>query len=217
MVQGAKVHDEDFYHWFRSEWDDFQQVEKEKILNDIGAIFKEASEKSEKKIFKYIVKYAFGHVDSPKIIEGLPAYFPSWEPLSPAYARRKKSNKKWTTKRNNLKNYLLGLTSAQYWYGKPQIKLNYLRGIVTYISMFNYERKMFRGTDRSKKTPVLQEMKIQMSNNLQKGGDSTLRPIFEPMEEFLFNEKFNQIVDNLIEEYMEDNYEGKYHVPTTYE
>ena len=197
-------------NYFKSALRDIERDIKEDIINDISKIMMEIAPKEEKKIFKYIANKAIGHVNPPKIIEGESAFEGvTWKPLAKSTVKRKKHNKKWIDS-GSLKTYLLGL-SAAYWYGTPKtIKSD---DSVSYYSMFNYSRKPFRAHDAR---GVSQEFKITGDGSFGEDGDNFNRPIFSPMEDFIFYHKVDKMIDEAINDYMEENYGVRYDVPTTY-
>lgn len=213
MAQSANISFEniqDLKYFFRSALDDITKSTKKEILNDISTIMMKIGPKEEKKIFKYIANRAMGHVNPPKIIEGRPAFQNvTWKPLAKSTIKRKGHKRAWIDS-GSLKKYLLGL-SAAYWYGKAKtIKKG---DTVTYYSMFNNERKPFRAHDSK---GVSQEFKITGNGSFGEDGDNINRHIFSPMEEFIFYEKVDKMINDAINDYMEDKYGVRYDVPTAY-
>lgn len=196
--------------FFRSSLENISEEIKKDILSDMSKIMMKIAPKEEKKIFKYIANRAMGHVDPPKIIEGEPAFEGvTWKPLAKSTIKRKKHRKKWIDS-GSLKTYLLGL-SAAYWYGNPKTIIS--NDSVTYYSMFNYDRKPFRAHDAR---GVSQEFKITGDGSFGEDGDNINRPIFSPMEDFIFYHKVDKMIDEAINDYMEENYGIRYDVSSTY-
>ena len=213
MVQSANIsfdNIQDLNYFFKSCIDDIVEDTRKEILDDISTIMMKIGPKEEKKIFKYIANRAMGHVNPPKIIEGRPAFQNvTWKPLAKSTIKRKGHKRAWIDS-GSLKKYLLGL-SAAYWYGKAKtIKKG---DTVTYYSMFNNERKPFRAHDSK---GVSQEFKITGDGSFGEDGDNINRPIFSPMEEFIFYEKVDKMINDAINDYMEDKYGVRYDVPTAY-
>lgn len=213
MVQSANISFEniqDLNYFFKSCIDDIVEDTRKEILNDISNIMMKIGPKEEKKIFKYIANRAMGHVNPPKVIEGRPAFQGvTWKPLAKSTIKRKGHKRAWIDS-GSLKKYLLGL-SAAYWYGKAKtIKKG---DTVTYYSMFNNGRKPFRAHDSK---GVSQEFKITGDGSFGEDGDNINRPIFSPMEEFIFYEKVDKMINDAINDYMEDKYGVRYDVPTAY-
>lgn len=199
---------QELIRFFRSALDDITKDVKKDILNNISKIMLKIGPREEKKIFKYIANRAIGHVNPPKKIEGRPAFQNVvWKPLAESTIKRKGHRRAWIDS-GSLKKYLLGL-SATYWYGNPKT----IKGdnSMTYVSMFSYPRKPFRAHDSR---GVSQEFKITGDGSFGEDGDNINRPIFNPMEEFIFYEKVDKMINDAINEYMEENYGVRYNVPT---
>lgn len=208
MVQDVSV---DLVKWLRSSLDEFTEETKSEILNDLSKIISKKAPNEEKKIFKYIAKYVMGHINPPKIIEGKPAFQGvSWPSLAESTIKRKRNNKKWIDT-GSLKMYLRAL-SATYWYGKPKTIVSTDKDLIMYYSMFNYQRKPFRAHDEK---GVSQEYKITGDGLWGEDGDNLIRPIFSPMEDFMF-EKAENLIYDLVNEYMEENYGTTFDVSSTY-
>jgi len=212
MVQDAKL---DLVEWFKKSVNDYQNWEEKMILRKVANIYKRYGPEIEKKIFKYVARYAIGHVNSPKVIEGMDSHYSDygeWKPLRPSYAKRKGNNYKYINT-GSLKEYLLGL-SAAYWYSDPKTSIDFIHKTVTYYSMFRNGRKPFRAKD---KDGHLQEDKLE-KNEYEGAGfgvKSPKRPLIEPMEDYLFYEKLDKIVDELINKYMEEEYGDEELIPST--
>ena len=203
--------EQDLLKFFRNALDDIGKSVKKDILNDISKIMMKIGPREEKKIFKYIANRAMGHVNPPKVIEGKPAFQGVvWKPLAKSTIKKKGHRRAWIDS-GSLKKYLLGL-SATYWYGNPKTIKKGTDSIL-YYSMFNYQRKPFRAHDAR---GVSQEFKITGDGSFGEDGDNINRPIFNPMEEFIFYEKVNNMLNEAINEYMEENYGVRYNVPTEY-
>lgn len=197
-------------NFFRSSLKDIGEDIKKNTLKDMSSIMLKIGPKEEKKIFRYIANRVMGHVNPPKQIEGKPAFQDVvWKPLAKSTVRKKGHKRKWIDS-GSLKNYLRGL-SAAYWYGKPKTIID--GDSVTYYSMFNYNRKPFGAHDHR---GVSQEFKITGDGAFGEDGDNINRPIFEPMQEFIFYEKVEDMINEAINDYMEENYGVRYNVPTTY-
>lgn len=201
--------EKDLRNYFRNSLEEISEELKNDILNDISKIMMKIAPKEEKKIFKYIANRAIGHVNPPRVIEGEPSFEGiTWKPLAKSTIKRKKHNRKWIDT-GSLKTYLLGL-SATYWYGNPKIIRS--GDSVSYYSMFNYERKPFKAHDER---GVPQEFKITGDGSFGEDGDNFNRPIFSPMEDFIFYHKVDKMIDEAINEYMEENYGIRFDVSST--
>lgn len=190
---------------------DMSKDVKKDITKNISKIMLKVGSRQEKKIFRYIANRVMGHVEPPKTIDDYPVFQGvTWKPLSPTTIRRKGHKRKWIDS-GSLQNYLRAL-SATYWYGNPKVKISRDLSTVTYYSIFYNTRKPFRAHD---KRGVSQELKITSESGSFLGGDmdNANRPIFNPMEEFLFSYS-RDLMTEAINDYMEENYGVRYNVPT---
>ncbi len=226
MELNVKFEDRDLLKFFRSELDNIKEDVRKDIIKDVSKIMMKIGPREEKKIFRYIANKAMGHVEPPKRIDGRPAFQNiKWLPLAKSTIKRKGHKRKWIDS-GSLKNYLRAQAdSVLYWYGKPKTVISQDLSKVTYYSIFNYERKPFRAHDSR---GVAQELKItgeggffRRDKNLSRlfdvddDMDNGNRPIFNPMEQFLFD-KVDYLIDEAINDYMEENYGVRYNVPTGY-
>lgn len=202
MLNVRFENEQNLLNFFKSELDNVAKDVKKDILKDFSKIMMKIGPKEEKKIFRYIANRAMGHVNPPKTIEGKPVFQGvTWKPLAKSTIKKKGHKRKWIDS-GSLKNYLLGL-SAAYWYGNPKTIISRDKSKISYYSMFNYDRKPFRAHDSK---GVSQEFKITGNGAFGEDGDNFNRPIFEPMQDFIFYEKVNEMIDEAIDEYMEENY-----------
>ena len=208
--------EQDLLKFFRSELEDIKRDVRKNITKDVSKIMMKIGPREEKKIFRYIANKVMGHVEPPKRIDGRPAFQGvTWLPLAKSTIKRKGHRRKWIDS-GSLRNYLRARAdSVLYWYGKPKTVISNDLSKVSYYSIFNYERKPFRAHDSR---GVAQELKItgeDGSFDFNGDMDNGNRPIFNPMEEFLFD-KVDYLIDEAINDYMEENYGVRYNVPTTY-
>lgn len=198
-------------NFFNSSFDEIGKEVKKDISKDMSKIMMKIGPKEEKKIFKYIASRVIGHVNPPKTIEGKPAFQGvSWKPLAKSTIKKKGHNRKWIDS-GSLKNYLLSL-AATYWYGSPKTIISREGSSVSYYSMFNYTRKSFRAHDSR---GVSQEFKITGDGIFGEDGDNINRPMFEPMQDFIFYEKVDELINEAINDYMEENYGVRYSISAT--
>lgn len=211
MGQNVRFENEQgLINFFRSSLKDIGEDVKKDVLKNISDIMLKVGPKEEKKIFRYIADRAMGHFQPPKRIDGKPAFQGIvWKPLAKSTIKRKGHKRKWIDS-GSLKNYMRALV-ATYWYGKPKTIMS--KDSVSYYSMFNYDRKPFRAHDER---GVSQEFKITGNGSFGEDGDNINRPIFEPMQDFIFYEKVEELIEKAVNEYMEENYGVHYTVPTTY-
>lgn len=222
MVQDAsrskpRGTERDLLEWFNNTVEDFKNWEEKAILHRIRNMYERTGTEIEKKIFKYVARYVMGRVNPPTSIEGLPVdEYPEWKSLSPGWIKKKHSNKKFTWTGDLLK-YLKAKDDAQYWYKKPQAKIDYKNKTVTYYSMFRDGRKPFRAmsSEKKRKTKVLEEEKIQMAkaDEIKHDGDNPYRPLIYPMEEFLLYKKLDKVMDERLKQFMEEEYENEQLIP----
>lgn len=201
----------DLINFFKGALEDIEREVKSDILKDVSKIMMRIGPRVEKKIFRYIANRAFDHLEPPKSIEGYPVFQGViWEPLAQSTIRKKKHRRKFVDS-GSLRNYLLAKTDATYWYGKPKTIINESDDQVLYYSMFNYKRKPFRAHDNR---GASQEFKLTGPD--ADDGDNYKRPVVSPMEDFLFGEKLDALVDKAINDYMEENYGVRYDVFADY-
>lgn len=208
--------EQDLLKFFRSELEDIKRDVRKDITKNISEIMMNIGPKEEKKIFRYIANRAMGHVEPPKRIEGRSVFQGiTWIPLAKSTIKRKGHKRKWIDS-GSLKKYLLARAdTVLYWYGKPKALVSKDLSKVTYYSIFNNQRKPFRAHDER---GTLQELKITGEDgSFDSNGDmdNDNRPIFTPMEDFLFD-KVDYLIDKAINDYMEENYGVRYNIPTTY-
>ena len=215
MAQGAKL---DLVEWFQKSVEEFQKVEEKWILQRVRNMYDKYGPEVEKKIFKYVAKYVMNRTNPPTTIEGLDSGYPHWAALSERYIKRKHHSRKFYYT-GDLLEYMKNISDAQYWYRKPQTKIDYKNKTVTYYSMFREGRKPFmaRSSEKGRKTKVLEEQKIQGKNEddlEQRDGDNEKRPLIKPMEEFLLYKKLDRVMDRVLREFMEENHENGQSIPT---
>lgn len=208
--------EQDLIKFFRGALEDVEKDVRRDITKDISKIMMKIGPREEKKIFRYIANKVMGHVEPPRRIEGRSAFQGvTWKPLAASTIKRKGHRRKWIDS-GSLRNYLRARAdSVIYWYGKPKAVISKDLSKITYYSIFNNERKPFRAHDAR---GVSQELKItgeDGSFDFTGDMDNSNRPMFNPMEDFLFD-KVDYLIDEAINDYMEENYGVRYNVPTGY-
>lgn len=196
MVQDVRTQNtgKELSDWFLNEVEKYTQYVAQLELKVLSGRIKELGNRVERQIFKYIATRLMDRDQPPSTIDGLPYTSDRWEPLTEKYVKRKKrmrlSPRKWR-KTGALIAYLKGRDGNYWFHGGPKVKVDKSNYVITYESMFNNGRREF-GAERH-------EQKLYYNEDA--------RPVLEPMEDFLFDEKLNYEIDKLLEKWMEENYE----------
>lgn len=190
MVQDARtLHTgKELSDWFLKEVEKYTDYVAQLDLKLLAGRIEDVGKKVESKIFKYIALKLMDRENPPTSIDGLPYKSNPWKPLSKNYIKRKKHRRKWM-KTGELIKYLQARDPI-WFYGGPKTHVDKSNYVITYESMFNNGRNEFRSGR--------EEQKIYYNEDK--------RPVFKPMEDFLFDEKLNEEIDNLLDEWMEKNY-----------
>ena len=175
--------------WFLNEVEEYTQYVAQLDLKILAGRIKDLGNSIERKIFKYIATRLMNRENPPSAIDGLPYRSPTWKPLSENYIKRKKHKRKWM-KTGSLIAYLQARDGNEWFHGGPKVRVDKSNYVITYESMFNNGRREF-GAGR-------QEQKLYYNEDA--------RPVLEPMEDFLFDEKLNYEIDKLLEKWTEENY-----------
>lgn len=204
MVQGVS---EDLVEWFEKTANDYMDFEKKFLFQQIKYAYQKHGPEVEKQIFKYICRYVMNKVRPPKSIDGMEITYHPWEPLSRDWIEEKGHNRKYYFT-GALQEYIFG-KNAQYWYSKPEVRGDYKKGELTYLSMFRNGRKPFRAKDWGNGSfegnPPEFEDKLKYNEYDEKGNPK--RELFKPMEEFLLYKKLDKVIDNVLKRVMEGDYE----------
>jgi len=209
MVQDVNGVEKDLTEWFKDTVNEYMDFEKKWLFQQIRYAYETHGPEVEKQIFKYLVAYVMARVNPPSSIEGMEINYPKWKPLSKDWIREKGHRRAYYYL-GHLMNYIVN-KDAFRWYGRPKVRGNYKDGILTYYSMFSYERKPFGANDGD--SPF--ENKIKYNEYDENG--NPIRELFAPMEDFLLYKKLDAVIEKTLKKVMEEEDYEKYRkfVPTT--